>query len=145
MKFVLSILIFVCFSLFIAGCGSVSLPTLEASECLESRDTVKQFYSLHFGNEMKFSQENLKLREKLLTPEFVKLLENEKTENDVFTTNSTDMPRAFRLGGCRVIEPTKTNVEILIFWRDEKATRQESIRAEVIKQQDKWLINKVLR
>ncbi len=92
---------------------------------------------------MKFSAENLKLREKFLTPEFVKSLQNLQTENDVFTTNSTDFPRAFRLGNCEVFEPNKTNFEILLFWRDETRSEQKSINAEVVKQGDKWLINKI--
>ena len=129
---------------FLIGCVTGSMPNLEQPECTDSRLTVKQFYSFHFGNEMIFSQENLKLREKFLTPEFYKSLQSLQTENDVFTTNSTDVPRAFKLGGCKVIEPTKTEVEVLLFWKDSARIEQRSIFTEVIKQGDKWLINKVL-
>jgi hypothetical protein len=126
------------------ACVTGSMPNLETPECEASRIAVKQFYSFHFGNEMKFSAENLKLREKFLTPEFAKSLQNLQTENDIFTTNSTDVPKAFRLGECKVIEPTKTTAEVLLFWKDDTRTEQKSIKAEVAKVGDKWLINKVL-
>lgn len=126
------------------GCVTGSFPNLETPECAESRIVVKQFYSFHFGNEMKFTKENLKLREKFLTPAYIDSLNALETENDVFTTNSNDLPRTFRLGGCQVIEPTKTKVEVLLFWRDSARTEQKSITAEMLKQDDKWLINKIL-
>lgn len=133
------------FCLFLTACGSIYVPNLEEAQCTESREVVKKFYSYHFGNEMKFSAENLQPREKFLTPDFVKSLQNLQTENDIFTSDSTDVPRAFRLGGCKVIEPNQTNVEVLLFWKDQNQSTQKSIQAEVVKQNDKWLINKVLR
>ncbi len=129
---------------FLIGCVTGSMPNLDKPECEASRSVVKQFYSFHFGNEMKFSVENLKLREKFLTSEYVQSLQKLQTENDVFTTNSADVPRAFKLGACQVIEPSQTRVEVLLFWRDENSTQQRSITAEVFKQGDKWLINKIL-
>lgn len=130
--------------LLCSACVTGSMPNLETPECEASRTAVKQFYSFHFGNEMSFSTENLAQREKFLTPAFYKSLQSLQTENDVFTTNSNDFPKAFRLGECQVIEPTKTNIEVLLFWKDDTRTQQKSITAEVIKESDKWLINKVL-
>ncbi len=124
------------------SCGSV--PNLEAPECTESRGSVKDLYSFHFGNEMRFSPENLKLREKFLTPEFFRSLQNLQTESDVLTTGNTDYPKAFRVGACQVVEPTKTNFEVLLFWKDDKRTEQKAISVEVVKQGDKWLVNKIL-
>ena len=136
--------LFTFYFLLCSACVTGSIPNLEQPECTDSRLTVRKFYSFHIGNEMKFSQENLKQREKFLTPEFYRSLQNLQTENDVFTTNSTDIPRAFKLGGCQVIDPNKTNIEVLLFWRDDTRTEQRSIYAETIKQGDKWLINKIL-
>src|SRR6185369_10674358 len=45
------------FAFWLTAC---SVPNLEQPECTDSRLTVKEFYSYHFGNDMKFSQENLK-------------------------------------------------------------------------------------
>jgi hypothetical protein len=129
------------FLLFTFAC---SVPNLESPECTDSRLAVKQFYSFHFANEMKFSGDNLKQREKFLTPELAKSLQTLTGENDVFTTNSNDLPKAFRIGECNVIEPTKTNLEIVLFWRDDNRSEQKNIHVEAVKQADKWLLNKVL-
>ncbi len=130
------------FIFLIASCGSI--PNLEAPECTDSRLTVREFYSYHFGSEMKFSQEKLKQLEKFITPEYFKSLQNVQTENDIFTTNSTDFPKAFRVGGCKVVDPSKTEMEVLLFWKDEKRSEQRAIHVEVVKQGDKWLVNKIL-
>lgn len=126
----------------LVSCGSV--PNLEAPECTESRGAVKDLYSFHFGNEMKFSPENLQKREKFLTPEFFKSLQTLQTESDVLTTGNTDFPKAFRVGACQVVEPSKTNFEVLLFWKDDKRSEQKTINVEVVKQGDKWLVNKIL-
>jgi len=124
------------------NCGSV--PNLEQPECTDSRLVVKEFYSYHFGNEMRFSAENLRKREKFLTPELFKSLENLQTENDIFTTNTDDFPKAFRVGKCEVVEPAKTKLEVVLFWKDDTRSEQKVIHAEVVKQNDKWLVNKIL-
>lgn len=133
------LLLTVCCSL---NCGSV--PNLEAPECTESRGAVKELYSFHFGNEMRFSEENLKQREKFLTPEFYKSLQSAQTDGDVLTTGGTDFPKAFRVGKCEIAAPDKTNFEVLLFWRDDTRTEQRAISVEVVKQGDRWLVNKIL-
>jgi hypothetical protein len=137
-----SVLCLLSFVFCLASCGSV--PNLEEPQCTASRLTVKEFYSYHFGNDMKFSQENLKPLEKFLTPEYFKSLQNVTTENDIFTTNNLDFPKTFRVGKCTIVEPAKTNMEVVLFWRDDKRNEQKVITAEVVKQNDKWLINKIL-
>lgn len=124
------------------SCGSV--PNLEAPECAEARGVVKELYSYHFGNEMRFSPENLKQREKFLTPELYKNLQNSPPDADVFTTNNTDFPKAFRIGKCEVVEPAKTNVEVLLFWKTDTRSEQREIKTEVVRQGDRWLVNKIL-
>ena len=92
---------------------------------------------------MKFSTDNLQQREKFLSIDFVKILQNAPPEKDVFTTNSTDYPKAFRIGGCEVITSEKTVFEVLLFWKDDARNEQRAINVEVAKQDDKWLINKI--
>jgi len=135
----LCLLLTACCSL---NCGSV--PNLDPPECAAARQTVKEFYSYHFANDMRFTPENLAKREKFLTPEYFKSLKPLASEIDVFTTNNTDFAKAFRVGGCQVKEPTKTDIEVLLFWKDENRSEQKAIHAEVVKQGDKWLINKIL-
>ncbi len=122
---------------------SCSIPNLEKPECTEARNAVKEFYSFHFGNDMKFSMENLRRREKFLSADFVKNLQNAPPEIDVFTTNSTDYPKAFRIGGCKIEAADKAVFEVLLFWKDDTRSEQREINVEVVKQNDTWLISKI--
>ena len=119
------------------------MPNLEPPECTASRGVVKEFYSFHFGSEMRFSPENLKPLEKFLTADYYKSLQNLKTDGDVFTTGDLDYPKTFRTGKCEVTAPDKTSVEVLLFWRTDTRTEQRSIHAETVKQSDQWLIDKI--
>ncbi len=138
-KFLVSIIFFlqVIFTL------SCSLPNLEKPECIDSREIVKQFYSFHFGNDMKPNFENLKAREKFLSPRlFEELKTQPETAKDYFT-QTDDYPKAFRVGGCEVVSPDKTIFEILIFWKTETRTEQRATKVETVKQNGDWLIDKV--
>lgn len=137
---------FVFFFLLFAFCllSACSVPSLQANECNEARPTVKEFFSYHFGNDMNFTAENLKQRERFLTTEFTKRLQAEPQAFDPFTLTN-DTPKAFRVGGCTVIEPNqKTDFEILLFWKTETRSEQRAIHAEVTKQNDHWLIDRIL-
>lgn len=125
---------------FLTGC---SIPNLEKPECTQSRGAVKKFYSYHFGNEMKFTPENLQPREKFLTNELTTLLRRFATESDPFTLTTNDTPKAFRVSGCKVIDANKTDVGVLLFWRDDTRTEQREIHAEVVRENDKWLISNI--
>ncbi len=137
-------LIFVCL-LFVAYCSlNCSIPNLETPECGEARNTVKEFYSYHFGNDMKFTKENLKLREKFFSNELKqKLVSQPESATDYFTATD-DYPKAFRLGSCEMLEPNKkVNMQIVLFWKTETRNEQREVQVEVIKENDNWLINKV--
>ncbi|MBS1794764.1 MAG: hypothetical protein JSS81_12970 [Acidobacteria bacterium] len=124
--------------------SACSVPNLEAPECTDSRLAAKELYSYHFGNEMRFSPENLKRREKFITPELFRSLQNAPPDADPFTTKDTDFPKAFRIGGCQVLDPAKTDVEVLLFWKTDTRTEQRTIHVEVVKEGEKWLVNKIL-
>lgn len=120
------------------------MPNLDPPECEAARLPIKEFYSYHFGNEMRFSQENLKPLEKFLTAEYFKKLQNSPTGVDVFTTGTADVPKAFRIAKCEVVSPDKTTHEIQLFWRDDTRTEQKSIYVEAVRQNGQWLINDVI-
>jgi hypothetical protein len=122
---------------------SCSIPNLEAPECTAARDTVREFYSFHFGNDMKPSAENLRQREKFLSKELLKTLSaSNETARDYFT--ATDKyPKAFRAGSCEAISPEKTVFGILLFWRDDTQNEQREIKVEAVKENGNWLIDKV--
>jgi hypothetical protein len=130
------------FAFCISGC---SVPNLESTECAEARNTVREFYSYHFGNEMKPSAENLKQRQKFLTEGLNQQLRQqpEREAKDYFTATD-DYPKAFRVGECKAAEgENKTVFGVLLFWKDERRDEQKEIRVEVVKENNNWLINKV--
>ena len=130
------------FALSIAGC---SIPNLEDPACTEARTAVREFYSFHFGNDMGVSAENLKSRERFLTPQFFQDVSNEQEGTDPFTTGTTEFPKAFRVGECREISPGKAEFQVILFWRDDVRSEQREINAVAVKQTDKWLLDSVSR
>jgi hypothetical protein len=134
-----------CAFLLTLGTGACSIPNLESPACAESKNAVREFYSFHFGNEMKFSAEGLKAREKFLTPEFASKLTGSSEGTDPFTTNSDDIPRAFRVGECRELSPERTESNVLLFWRNDERTEQRIVRVEAVDKNDTWLMNSVSR
>lgn len=137
---ILQLLILVSAAVFVAAC---SIPTLESPACTESKNAVREFYSYHFGNEMKFSAQGLKQRAKFLTPEFAEAVGGSPENTDPFTTGTDDLPKAFRVGECKEISPEKTQISMLIFWRDETRTEQREIKIEAIDKNDSWLVNNI--
>lgn len=126
---------------FASGC---SQPVLESTECIASRSIVKKFYSYHFGNEMKPSSENLKKREKYLSKNLnAELATQTDTAKDYFT-QTDNYPKAFRVGKCETVNNEKTNFEILLFWRTNEKNIQREITVETVKENNKWVVNKVL-
>jgi len=125
---------------FLIGC---SIPNLEKPECTEARLVTREFYSYHFGNDMKPSRENLQLREKFLTDELEQNLAVQTDDPTDYFTATNDYPKAFRVGGCEVVEPNKIVFEVVLFWKDDTRSEQREVKVETVKQNDKWLINKV--
>ena len=127
------------------GATACSIPNLESPACTESKNAVREFYSYHFGNDMKFSADGLKAREKFLSPDFAASLAGSKEGTDPFTTGSDDIPKAFRVGECREISPEQTESTVLLFWRDDDRTEQREIKVETVDRNDSWVVNKVSR
>lgn len=120
-----------------------SIPTIDPQECTESRETVREFYAFHFGNDMDFSLDNLKLRERFLTPELFEKLNQSSGETDVFTPTAIQPPRAFRVGRCTVESPERTVFNVLVFWSGDGGNKQQPVTFTTVKQQDKWLIDNI--
>ncbi|MEZ5427915.1 MAG: DUF3828 domain-containing protein [Pyrinomonadaceae bacterium] len=128
------------FAFLLGGC---SIPNLENPDCSAARNRVKHFYSFHFGNDMRPSAENLKLRAEYLTPELKAKLEKQEGPVDYFTATD-DYPKAFRAGKCEVIEPGKrVRFQILLFWKTETRSEEREISVDAVKQNDGWLIDQV--
>lgn len=144
-RFPIRFILTISLCLALAGIWSAcSIPNLEKPECTAARQSVKEFYSYHFGNDMKFSPENLALREKFLTPEFAASLKGKPASDaDAFTTGTNDIPKAFRVGACEVTAADSTRIEVLLFWKDETRSEQRKIYVDAVKRGDTWLVDKV--
>lgn len=137
--------VFCMFSIvFLNSCVTGSMPNLEAAECAKSKETLRKFYSIHFDKGLKIDTESID-QNQFLTDELSNKLKNIQSDTDFFTTSYDDSPRAFRLGTCKTIEPAKTNAEIVLLWKNENDSKQKIIHAELVKQDDKWLINNILQ
>ena len=125
-----------------------SIPNLEATECTESRDVVREFYSFHFDNNLGATDQDIVARQKYLTPAFFEsrrelLLHGYPPETDPFT-GTQDRPKAFRIGECKVVQPGKeTEFQVLLFWKYDKQSEQRPIAVGVENQDGKWLIKSV--
>ncbi len=128
------------FLLFTSAC---SIPNLENPECAKARQTIKEFYSYHFGSDMKLSKENLQRREKFLTEDLKSNLAAQIDDAKDYFTATNDYPKAFRVGSCEVAGENKIIFQIVLFWRDDTRNEQREVKVESVKQNDKWLINKV--
>lgn len=125
----------------LSGC---SIPSLEAPGCADARDGVKQFYSYHFGNDMHPSAENLKARERFLTPElFRELSSMAPTSLDYFTAAETP-PKTFKIAQCTLESEEKVDVHVQVYWREEDSkVTQKVVHVEALKVGGSWLVNKV--
>lgn len=122
---------------------SCSVPNLEDPDCTRARDIVREFYSFHFGNDMVFSAENLERRKAYLTPTYFADLNGRPSTIDPFT-RTDDVPKAFRVGECHVIEPRRRAAfRVLLFWRTDTRTDQRAINVETKNVDGKWLIDAV--
>ena len=93
---------------------------------------------------MKPSKENLQKREKFLSDNLKqKLNAQAETATDYFTATD-DYPKAFRVGSCEIVSEQKAVFQIVLFWRDNTRSEQREIKVETVKQNNKWLIDKVI-
>ncbi|MGH9821346.1 MAG: hypothetical protein ACRD43_14360 [Pyrinomonadaceae bacterium] len=133
--------VFCCLLLTVAC--QLSIPNLESPECADTREAVRGFYSFHYANDIAMSPDNLKLREKYLTPELYQMLMANRPVLDYFTNSDTPL-KAFKVAACKIVAPDKAEIGVHLFWKpNDSTTIQKEIDVDVVKQGDKWLINKV--
>jgi hypothetical protein len=136
-------ILFFCFLSSVFCLVSCSVPNLEKPECEAARQTVKELYSYHFGNDMRFSQNNLKQRERFLTTGLKASLAQKPDDAADYFTATSDYPKAFRIGICEIIEPEKrVNFQVLLFWKDDTRDEQREMNVEIVKENTSWLVNK---
>ncbi len=120
-----------------------SVPNLELPECTEARNAAKQVYSFHFGNDMRASAENLKMRERFLTPRYYSALSSAgESSYDQFTMTQ-EFPKTFKIGQCKADSVTNVDLQVQLYWRDDQKTVQQEVVANMVKENDKWLLDGV--
>ncbi|MGQ0542721.1 MAG: hypothetical protein ACT4O9_12840 [Blastocatellia bacterium] len=92
---------------------------------------------------MKFSIDNLAQRKKFLSDNLFASLNSESEGVDPFTTGTSDIPKAFRVGECKSISNDKTEFQVLLFWRDDTRSEQKKIKVEAVRQAGKWVIDSI--
>lgn len=138
-----NVLYIICILIFALCISSCSVPSLEKPQCTASRDTVKRFYSFHFGSDMSSTPENIKAREQFLTASLItSLLASPQTGKDYFTATE-NYPKAFRVGECVVNSDEKASHQVLLLWRDDTKSEQKEVQVETLQINGKWLINRV--
>jgi hypothetical protein len=128
--------------MLLVGCG---VPNLESPECNAARTDLREFYSFHFGNEMRFSPEELQKRERFVTDDLIANWSGSVPGTDPFTTGDTDLPKAFRVAECRLDGPQKAVFNVVLFWKDDIRSEERTIRAEMVRSAERWRLNKVER
>ena len=128
------------FAIAISGCRFYSL---EPVECTEARVAAKQFYSFHFGNDMRATAENYKLRERFLTPRYYTALAAAAEGSlDQFTLTQ-DHPKTFKIGECKADSATNVDLQIQLYWRDDYNTVQQEVVANMVNESGNWLLDGV--
>ncbi|MEO8647524.1 MAG: DUF3828 domain-containing protein, partial [Acidobacteriota bacterium] len=125
--------------------GSCSIPNLEAPDCIDARDTAREFYSQHFGSDLNFSPERIAEQKRFISNAYADRLKNISADTDPFTmTPASDPPKAFRIGECRSLEPQKkVEFEVVFFWRTDTRSEQRSVAAETVNEDGRWVIDRV--
>ncbi|MEO7539721.1 MAG: hypothetical protein ABIV21_06820 [Pyrinomonadaceae bacterium] len=129
--------------IFVTASAGCSLPNLEQPQCTAARDTVKRFYSFHFGNDMHLTPENIRQRESFLTQELTNALEASPESATDYFTATDQYPKAFRVGSCTSVSDDKATLQILLLWKDDTKSDQKEVHVDAVRDGDKWLISKV--
>lgn len=129
----------------VSAAGKCSVPSLEPVECSQSQIALREFFSFHFGNDMRFSQSNLEKRQPYLTERFRESVEKSTEDSDPFTLRDNDFPKSFRIGQCNVESADSTKFDVLIFWKDDTRSEQRKLIATMKLAGDRWLLDGIDR
>lgn len=130
------------FQFLLFALAACSIPNLETPECSEARQPIKEFYSFHFGNDMQPSEEYLEKRKKYLTDDWKFFVSKNLGDKRDYFTLTEDYPKAFRVGGCEAVDQKKTVFQVVFFWKDDARSEQRETKVEMVKEDEKWLVNK---
>lgn len=123
--------------------SSCSVPNLESEDCIEARASLKKLYSLHFDKGFARPPEYLEKRSEFLSERFRSEADTAGPGGFDALTQTSDYPKAFRIGKCSEGSGTRVYFGILLFWRDDERNEQRTIEAEMIKTGEGWKLERV--
>jgi hypothetical protein len=118
---------------------SCSIPNPESQQCAEARDSVKEFYSWYLGTDPEQRAKQPEVFKKFISPESSL---NTSGGPEAFF-NSPTLPTTFKIGKCEMVDPTHTNIQVQLYWREGSKTEQKEVYADTLKSGDKWLIDEI--
>jgi len=127
----LIILFLVVTILFQTGC---SVPVLESTQCTEARNDLREFYSFHFGNDMRPTPDNLLVRRRFLSDQLYEEMAATQMSNGAtdYFTKSDEYPRTFRVGKCEHFpDASSLTMQVQLYWRDDQKTTQKEVKVDM--------------
>ncbi len=116
-------------------------PVLESANCLEARDTVKRVYSIHIDGGPRPTGKTLERLKDFISRSLYKTLSEQPEGKFDYLTQTTDFPKATRVGVCRDTQ-SGPEFDVLLIWRRNESNLEEIIRVGVVKE-GKWVVNSV--
>lgn len=136
MKFFLTILISA--TAFVSAC---SVPNLEPEACTEARGELKKLYSLHFGSATEKDERYQKERDGFISQRLKSEIDDR--EGFDYLTQTSDFPKAFRIGKCSETGQEQLSFGILLFWKDAQRDEQREIDAQMSRENGQWVVERV--
>ena len=125
-------------AIFATAC---SVPTLESKNCLDAQGSLKKLLSMHFDRGFNGNDAYRKERDGYITERLRGEIDSKKGFD--YLTQTTDFPKAFRIGGCTENSENEVILDVLLFWKDDKRSEQRQIDVSMKNVDDKWLVDKV--
>jgi len=128
-----------CMLLAVVSQTGCSIPNLEGQSCTEARDAVKEFYSWYLGTDADTRLRQRDIYDRYVSQDFP--ASHGQNGGPFFLSDST--PTTFKIGKCEAVNDSTVEIQVQLYWRSDNRTDQREIYAETIKNNDKWLINKI--
>jgi len=125
------------------GYSACGVPNLEPEECVRSRESVKRFYSLHFGTDLRAAADLRDERSTYLTDDLLNRLPSLQDQAVDYFTKTSESPKSFRVGRCLVISGSETELQVVLLWRDDTRSDQAEVKVKSVLTGEKWSIDDV--
>ena len=121
---------------------SCSVPKIESADCSAAREVTKRYYSLAIGGDLAHQPDALAQVKGLQTPKMTVTGTKPGDGRDQYNFSLTP-PSSSRVDECADLGPGKASTDVTVIWRlnDENYLRKDKVT--LIKNGDKWLIERI--